>query len=87
MAAFILNHYNTIHKDSEKPPLLFLVGDKRRDIIPRSLQSQELGVAVRCVVEELEIYETGEMQTWIDVCLGCVGNALSRDLCSMTVCR
>ncbi|KAF1979942.1 tetrapyrrole biosynthesis, uroporphyrinogen III synthase [Bimuria novae-zelandiae CBS 107.79] len=64
LAAFILKHYNTLYKGDNKPGLLFLVGDKRRDIIPTTLQSPELGTEERLGVDELEIYETGEMRSF-----------------------
>lgn len=60
LAAFMLEHYNRLYTGSEKPALLFLVGDKRRDIIPKTLSSGSLG-AGRCEVDELVVYETGEM--------------------------
>lgn len=61
LSSFMLEHYNNVYKDQEKPPLLFLVGDKRRDIIPKTLQDPHLPDARRCKLEELVIYETGEM--------------------------
>jgi uroporphyrinogen-III synthase len=64
LAAFILKHYNTIYPDASKPPILFMVGDKRRDIIPKTLQSQELESSMRTRVDEMVIYETGEMQSF-----------------------
>jgi len=64
LAAFILQHYNDLYKESPKAHILFLVGEKRRDIIPKTLQSKELAPAKRSVVHELEIYETGEMQSF-----------------------
>lgn len=64
LAGFILEHYHDIYKDSEKPPLLFLVGEKRRDVIPTRLQSEDLPEERRSRVDELVIYETGEMQSF-----------------------
>lgn len=61
LSAFILNHYNSIHQDAINPPILFLVGEKRRDIIPKALQSDDLAPEKRSKVDELVIYETGEM--------------------------
>lgn len=63
LAAFILDHYNSIYPDTRKPSLLFLVGDKRRDIIPKTLQVETLGDR-RSKVDELVIYETGEMHSF-----------------------
>lgn len=64
LAAFILDHYNSLYSGPNKPPILFLVGDKRRDIIPRTLQSPELEPERRSRVDELVIYETVEMQSF-----------------------
>lgn len=61
LAPFILEDYNKLYPAAQKPHILFLVGEKRRDIVPKTLQSQELPDEQRCVVHELEIYETGEM--------------------------
>lgn len=61
MAPFILDHYSEWYKDREsKPPLLFLVGDKRRDIIPKVLK------AAGWQLDETVIYGTGEMKSFKD---------------------
>lgn len=55
-------------------PLLFLVGEQRRDIIPRTLQDEaEEGERVR--VEEVVVYETGEMATFGEEFAELVGEA------------
>ncbi|EDU44677.1 HemD Uroporphyrinogen-III synthase [Pyrenophora tritici-repentis] len=64
LAGFILRHYNAMHPDTLNPPVLFMVGDKRRDIIPKTLQAPELEPNMRARVDELVIYETGEMQSF-----------------------
>ncbi|KAL6707842.1 hypothetical protein ACN47E_003742 [Coniothyrium glycines] len=64
LADFILEHYNGLYPLVSKPPLLFLVGDKRRDIIPKTLQAESLGPNRRMTVDELVIYETVEMQSF-----------------------
>ncbi|KAF2273949.1 tetrapyrrole biosynthesis, uroporphyrinogen III synthase [Westerdykella ornata] len=66
LAAFMLKHYNDVYNGPSKPPLLFLVGDKRRDIIPKTLQSEDLGPERRCRIDELVVYETGEMLPFKD---------------------
>ncbi|KAJ4375268.1 hypothetical protein N0V83_002354 [Neocucurbitaria cava] len=63
LAAYILEHYNSIYPGAANPPILFLVGDKRRDIIPRTLQDHRLGSRTS-KVDEVVIYETGEMQSF-----------------------
>lgn len=45
-------------------PLLFLVGEQRRDIIPRTLSSETLPAGQRIEVVELVVYETGEMHSF-----------------------
>ncbi|CAK3904033.1 uroporphyrinogen-iii synthase like [Lecanosticta acicola] len=52
------------HLEGRKLPLLFLVGEQRRDIIPKTLQSEELPEAERIPVMEVVVYETGEMATF-----------------------
>ncbi len=44
--------------------VLFLVGEKRRDIIPRMLQSEGLEEERRVRVDEMVVYKTGEMETF-----------------------
>jgi uroporphyrinogen-III synthase len=64
LASFMLEHYNRAYPSAAKPPILFLVGDKRRDIIPKTLQSDDLPREKRARVDELVIYETGEMHSF-----------------------
>jgi len=69
LSAFMLDHYNrlpisqTVRQD-RKLPLLFLVGEVRRDIIPKSLQSPDLPQEARIGVHEVVIYETCEMASF-----------------------
>ncbi|KAJ4311144.1 uroporphyrinogen-III synthase [Neodidymelliopsis sp. IMI 364377] len=65
LAGFILEHYNALYPGVSNPPILFMVGDKRRDIIPKTLQSEELPSDRRAKVDELVIYETGEMRSFM----------------------
>ncbi|KAL2127891.1 hypothetical protein VTI74DRAFT_10020 [Chaetomium olivicolor] len=61
LAPFILEHYGGWYRDREpKPPLLFLVGEKRRDIIPKVLT--EAGWRV----DEVVVYGTGELKSFKD---------------------
>ncbi|KAK5119413.1 hypothetical protein LTR85_007513 [Meristemomyces frigidus] len=69
LAQFILEHRKSLskeatHLDGRALPLLFLVGEQRRDIIPKSLQSDDLPPAQRTPVTEVIVYETGEMATF-----------------------
>ncbi len=66
LAHFILKHYNSLPKiqTQPKPPLLFLVGEQRRDIIPKTLTSETLPAAQRIGVDELVVYETGVMESF-----------------------
>lgn len=69
LSQFILGWHKTLpkdatHLDGRKLPLLFLVGEQRRDIIPKSLQSEDLPGSDRIPVTEMVVYETGEMTTF-----------------------
>jgi uroporphyrinogen-III synthase len=66
LAQFILSHYNGAHSNTStcKLPLLFLVGEQRRDIIPKTLMSEELPKKERIHVDELVLYETVEMASF-----------------------
>lgn len=64
-----MEHYNSLYPDTgidqyeygvNKPSLLFLVGEVRRDIIPRTLMDPAIG-GRRVAVEEVVVYETGVM--------------------------
>ncbi|PVH96362.1 tetrapyrrole biosynthesis, uroporphyrinogen III synthase, partial [Periconia macrospinosa] len=66
LAPYILKHYNSLHPGPDKPAVLFLVGEKRRDIIPKTLQSPDLPIEQRSSIHELVIYETGELQSFKD---------------------
>ncbi|KAL6898760.1 tetrapyrrole biosynthesis, uroporphyrinogen III synthase [Trichoderma evansii] len=67
LAHFILEHYAEWYaKDgrSSLPPLLFLVGEQRRDIIPRTLMDPSLPDNKRIPVVEEVVYGTGEMESF-----------------------
>ncbi|KAI0157070.1 tetrapyrrole biosynthesis, uroporphyrinogen III synthase [Hypoxylon sp. FL1284] len=65
LAQFILEHYGEWYKDRPtKPPLLFLVGEQRRDIIPKSLMSETLPTDKRTQVDEIVVYGTGVMESF-----------------------
>lgn len=49
-------------KGGRKKPVLFLVGEKRRDIIPRMLMDPQLPERERIQVDEMEVYRTGELE-------------------------
>ncbi|KAI9685770.1 MAG: hypothetical protein M1822_004330 [Bathelium mastoideum] len=69
LANFILEHYNKNMKcmtreNGTNLPLLFLVGEQRRDIIPKTLQAESLKSSDRIPVHELVVYESAEMSTF-----------------------
>lgn len=69
LADFILEWHMTLprdvtHLDGRKLPLLFLTGEQRRDIIPKTLQSEDLPYHEQIMVVEVIVYETGEMATF-----------------------
>jgi uroporphyrinogen-III synthase len=63
LASFILDDYGS-RAVSGRKPLLFLVGEKRRDIIPRTLMDEALGPERRIEVVEREVYETKERESF-----------------------
>jgi uroporphyrinogen-III synthase len=65
LSHFMLEHYGTWYETrSEKPPLLFAVGEQRRDIIPKTLMSSDLPPGRRIRVDELVVYGTGVMESF-----------------------
>lgn len=61
----MLDHYINWFQDREiKPSLLFLVGEQRRDIIPKTLMNPELPKGQRIQVDELVVYGTGVMESF-----------------------
>jgi uroporphyrinogen-III synthase len=81
----ILEHYNALYPASasastsnSKPALLFLVGEVRRDIIPKTLMNPELAGG-RIGVEELVVYETGVMASFEGDFGGCLQEIRDRD--------
>lgn len=80
LAGIILEHYNnTTHTQMRgnsteiardrspgggKLPLLFLVGEQHRDVVPKTLMSAELPADRRIGIEELIVYETGVMESF-----------------------
>ncbi|KAK7931972.1 uroporphyrinogen-III synthase [Apiospora marii] len=65
LAHFILEHYGEWYSDRPaKPPLLFLVGEQRRDIIPKTLMNPDLAADKRIDVTETVVYGTGVMESF-----------------------
>ncbi|KAK7943281.1 uroporphyrinogen-III synthase [Apiospora aurea] len=65
LAHFILEHYGEWYSDRPtKPPLLFLVGEQRRDIIPKTLMDPALAADKRIDVTEAVVYGTGVMESF-----------------------
>jgi uroporphyrinogen-III synthase len=61
----MLDHYKTWYSGHKVlPPLLFLVGEQRRDIIPKTLMDPELPADKRIQVDELVVYGTGVMESF-----------------------
>lgn len=67
LAHYILDHYNGTRSRSgtQNSPLLFLVGEQRRDIIPKTLMAEDLLKSERIQVDELIVYETAEMVSFL----------------------
>ncbi len=62
LAHYMLQHYNALA--GPKLPLLFFVGEQRRDIIPKTLMGPGLTDDQRIQVDELVVYETGVMDSF-----------------------
>jgi uroporphyrinogen-III synthase len=63
----MLEHYGKWYETRpRKPPLLFSVGEQRRDIIPKTLMDETLPEHSRIHVEELVVYGTGVMESFKD---------------------
>ncbi|KAJ2904983.1 uroporphyrinogen-III synthase HemD [Zalerion maritima] len=67
LAQFILEHYAEWYKHYPvKPPLLFMVGETRRDIIPKTLMDETLPSDRRIQVTETVVYGTAVMDSFAD---------------------
>ncbi|RYP92543.1 hypothetical protein DL770_001301 [Monosporascus sp. CRB-9-2] len=67
LAQFILEHYGEWYRDRPtKPPLLFMVGEQRRDIIPKTLMDATLPGDRRIEVTEVVVYGTGVMESFAE---------------------
>ncbi len=65
LAHYMLEHYGKWYADRpSKPRMLFLVGEQRRDVIPKTLMDQALPDNKQISVDELVVYETGVMDTF-----------------------
>lgn len=65
LAQFILEHYaNRYHDRESLPALLFLVGEQRRDIIPKTLMDKNLPKEKSIQVDEIVVYGTGVMESF-----------------------
>ncbi|DAA76586.1 TPA_exp: putative Uroporphyrinogen-III synthase (UROS) [Trichophyton benhamiae CBS 112371] len=75
LSGLILAHYNGLQRNTsdengpsggirEKLPLLFLVGEQHRDIIPKTLMSPSLDEEERIGVATMVVYETGVMESF-----------------------
>ncbi|KAK1657617.1 uroporphyrinogen-III synthase [Colletotrichum godetiae] len=65
LAKYILDHYGQWYLGRPtKPPLLFLVGEQRRDVIPKTLMNTNLPSEQSIQVEEVVVYGTGVMESF-----------------------
>jgi uroporphyrinogen-III synthase len=65
LAHYMLDHYGKWYEDRKtKPSLLFMVGEQRRDIIPKTLMDPTLSEEKRIQVDELVVYGTGVMESF-----------------------
>lgn len=82
LAQFILEHYNQWYADrtEEKPALLFLVGEQRRDIIPKMLMDHQLPKERRIDVREIVVYGTGVMESFAEDFKSCLEETRGRKM-------
>ncbi|KAI1117773.1 uroporphyrinogen-III synthase [Nemania sp. NC0429] len=65
LAQYILEHYGEWYRGrANKPPLLFPVGEQRRDIIPKTLMDSTLPADRRIEVNEEVVYGAGVMDSF-----------------------
>ncbi|KAK1774044.1 tetrapyrrole biosynthesis, uroporphyrinogen III synthase [Copromyces sp. CBS 386.78] len=65
LAPYIIEHYGEWYKNRPtKPPLLFLVGEQRRDIIPKKLMDPALPSDKFIRIDEVVVYGTGVMESF-----------------------
>ncbi|CAJ2508580.1 Uu.00g136060.m01.CDS01 [Anthostomella pinea] len=65
LAHYMFEHYGEWYKERQtKPPLLFPVGEQRRDIIPKTLLDDALPSDRRIRVTETVVYGTGVMESF-----------------------
>ncbi|KAL4811176.1 tetrapyrrole biosynthesis, uroporphyrinogen III synthase [Aspergillus unguis] len=83
LSHYILDHYNTLWGENtsaeQKPPLLFLVGETRRDVIPKTLMGMETPPEKRIGVEEVVVYETGVVEGFEGYFEGVLGTLFNKD--------
>jgi len=59
LATYILQHYAEWWPEpTRRPPLLFVVGEQRRDVIPRLLMNENASFSEQIKVEEVVVYAT-----------------------------
>ncbi|KAL2752192.1 hypothetical protein ACRALDRAFT_1083726 [Sodiomyces alcalophilus JCM 7366] len=67
LAPFILDHYGAFYAGrNPKPPLLFLAGEQRRDVIPKVLMDPALPAERRIEVTEVVVYRTTVMKPFAE---------------------
>jgi uroporphyrinogen-III synthase len=64
LAHYMLEHYNSWYAGRTKLPLHFLVGETRRDIIPKTLMDPALPDNKRIMIDELVVYGTGVVESF-----------------------
>ncbi|ROV89316.1 hypothetical protein VMCG_09653 [Cytospora schulzeri] len=82
LAHFMLDHYGEWYSDrpGEKPAMLFLVGEQRRDIIPKTLMDKNLPHERRIGVDETVVYGTGVMESFAEDFKQCLQETQDRKM-------
>ncbi|RSL61448.1 hypothetical protein CEP54_006224 [Fusarium duplospermum] len=72
LAPYILSHYREWYAGRPSlPPVLFLVGETRRDIIPKTLQDPGLPDGERIAVDETVVYAPASWKASLSIWIAC----------------
>ena len=85
LAHYIVQHYHSLSGPKKTLPLLFLVGEQRRDIIPKTLTDPTLPRDRKIRVDELIVYETCVMESFARDFAAQISRIDSDALCAVAV--
>ncbi|KAI9910379.1 hypothetical protein PsorP6_010927 [Peronosclerospora sorghi] len=65
MLSEYLHHNGGLPADCKEKPMMFLCGDKRRDVLPYSFRSRELVVYQTCALQNIAIPDECRVPDWV----------------------